>query len=341
MTLDDRKKLILESIIKDYVETAEPVGSRAVVKKHGLNISAATVRNEMADLEEMGYLEQPYTSAGRVPSQLGYRYYVDCMMKKEALSDEEIELLQKILQDNMHEWNDVIEKVSSFLAQVTSYTSFVIFPSISLSEFKHLQILPIEEHRALIIAVTDSGLIMHRKIEVPENIRPDDLDMIGRALNKVFGGKKLKEVSRSDLVLIRDSLKRRRRVIDKVLEAVEYMLTGSKEEKVIISGTLNILNEPEFKDLEKLRKILALLEEDVLLRSIVPEDITDEVEIRIGTENKIEDIKEISMVVSGYHTLGQRGKIGVIGPIRMEYWKAAGTVETVGKVLEQILKERF
>ncbi|MBO8159157.1 heat-inducible transcriptional repressor HrcA [Thermosyntropha sp.] len=341
MTLDARKKLILESIIKDYVETAEPVGSRTVVKKHALNISPATVRNEMADLEEMGYLEQPYTSAGRIPSQMGYRYYVDCMMEKEALSDKEIEILQKILQDNIHEWNEVIEKVSYFLAQVTSYASFVIFPSVSLSHFKYLQILPIEENKALVIAVTDSGLIMHRKIDVPESVTPGDLETIGKAMNKVFSGRRLNDISRSDLRMIRDSLRRRKKFIDKVLDAVEYILTTSEEERLVISGTLNILNEPEFKDLEKLKKILALLDEGVLFKSIVPEDVTDEVEIRIGTENKIEGVKEISLVVSGYNTLGQRGKIGVIGPIRMEYWKAAGTVETVGKILEEILKERF
>ncbi|SHG85328.1 heat-inducible transcription repressor HrcA [Thermosyntropha lipolytica DSM 11003] len=341
MSLDERKKIILESIIKDYVETAEPVGSRAVVKKHGLNISAATVRNEMADLEEMGYLEQPYTSAGRIPSQLGYRYYVDCMMQKETLSEEEIELLQKIIRDNIHEWNEIIEKVSSFLAQATSYASFVIFPSLTLSKFKYLQILPIEDHKALVIAVTDSGLIMHRKIEVPPNIAEGDLETIAKAFNKALGGKRLNEITRTDLMLIRDSLKRRKKIIDRVLEAVEYMLAGSKEERIAISGTLNILNEPEFKDLEKLKKILAILEEDVLLRNLIPEDIKKEVEIRIGTENNIEGIKEISIVVSGYHTLGQKGKIGVIGPIRMEYWKAAGTVETVGKVLEQILKGQF
>jgi heat-inducible transcriptional repressor len=130
MTLDERKKIILESIIKDYVETAEPVGSRAMVKKHDLKISAATVRNEMSDLEDMGYLEQPHTSAGRIPSQKGFRYYVDCMMEKENLNEQETGLLLQLLDDSFQELNEVVRKIGYFLSQITNYTSFIIIPSV-------------------------------------------------------------------------------------------------------------------------------------------------------------------------------------------------------------------
>lgn len=341
MTLDERKRIILESIIKDYVETAEPVGSRSVVKKHALNVSAATVRNEMADLEEMGYLEQPHTSAGRIPSQLGYRYYVDYMMEKESLGEEEIELLHNILRENSHEWSRIVENIGHFMAQITSYTSFIIVPSVALSQFRYMQVVPIEKTKALVILVTDLGVIMHRKIDIPDSATNEDLQIIGKAFNRVFEGKRLRDLGRSDLKMLRNDLRRRRQIIDRTLDAIDLLLQNSGEDRVIISGVLNILNEPEFKDMEKLKKILTILEEDGMLLNIIPQDVGDEVLIRIGNENKADDIKEMSLVLAGYNTAGEMGRIGVIGPVRMEYWKAAGTVESLSKIVEDLIKDKF
>ncbi len=341
MTLDERKKVILESIIRDYVETAEPVGSRAMVKKHGLKISAATVRNEMSDLEDMGYLEQPYTSAGRIPSQKGFRYYVDCMMEQENLDEKETEVLLHLLDDSFEEVNDLVQKIGHFLAQITNYTSFVIVPSVRLSKFKYLQLIPIEPGKALVLLVTDLGVVMHRNIEVPQSITAPDLELIGRMFNQVLAGKKITEIQRSDLQQLRDELKQRRKVIDRALEAIESLLDNSNEERVIISGALNIMNEPEFKDVDKLRKILAFLEEETRLMEMLPESLGDEVDIRIGQENQSEDFKELSFVFAGYETQGEQGKMGLMGPVRMEYWKAVGSLDSVRDIIEEIIKKRF
>jgi len=341
MTLDERKKVILESIIKDYVETAEPVGSRAVVKKHGLKISAATVRNEMSDLEDMGYLEQPYTSAGRIPSQKGFRYYVDCMMEQENLDEKETEGLLHLLDDSFQEVNELVQKIGHFLAQITKYTSFIIVPSVRLSKFKYLQLVPIEPGKALVLLVSDLGVVMHRKIEVPDSMTASELELIGRMFNQVLAGKKITEINRSDLQQLRDELKQRRRVIDRALEAIESLLDNSNDERVIISGALNIMNEPEFKDVDKLRKILAFLEEETQLMDMVPESLGDEVDIRIGQENQSEDFKELSFVFAGYQTQGEQGKMGLMGPVRMEYWKAVGSLDSVREIIEEIIRKRF
>lgn len=341
MTLDERKRKILQAIIKDYVETAEPVGSRAVVRKHDLKISAATVRNEMADLEEMGYLEQPHTSAGRIPSQMGFRYYVDCMMENEEVTEVEVDLLQRVISENIEDWEDVISNVGNFLSHVTSYTSFIIIPSVQSREFRNLQLIPLGQGKALVLLVTNIGLIMHRKIDIPPSVTPQDLEIIGRMFNRSFAYCKLGELTRSDLQRVRDELHNRRKVIDSALEAIDLLLEDSGEEKVIISGALNILNEPEFKDLEKLKRILHLFEEEVLFKNIVPAEVSDEVEIRIGQENMVEDLKEMSLVLAGYKSFGEMGKIGLIGPVRMEYWKAAGTLETVRKIIEDLIAKRF
>jgi len=338
MKLDERKKRILESIIKDYVETAEPVGSRAVVKKHDLKISPATVRNEMADLEEMGFLEQPHTSAGRIPSEQGFRYFVDWMMEKEHLSDSELEMLQKVLTDNNQEWHEIAQSIGNFLTTTTSYTSFVIVPAITLSDFKYIQLVPVDDNRALVLMVTEPGTIMHRKIEVPEKMDQEEFDQLSKGFTRTLAGKKPGDIKRSDLSQLRDRLRQKRQIIDRVLDAIDSLLDNSVGEKVVVSGALNILNEPEFKDIEKIKRVLAILEEDERLRNIIPEQISEDVDIRIGKENEAEDIKEMSLVFAGYRTLGEMGKIGLIGPVRMEYWKAAGSVESVRTIVEDVIK---
>ncbi len=340
MELTERQRRILESIIKDYVSTAEPVGSRAVVKKHGLKISAATVRNEMADLEEMGYLEQPHTSAGRIPSEKGFRYYVDFMMENETLSDEEMGLLQEALDDHLQEWSDVVQRVGHFLSQVTNYASFIIVPSVNLSQFHSLQIIPMQEGQAIVLVVTDIGIILHRRITIPPSMHPDELKKIGDLFNRALRGKSLHEIKRSDLMVLRDEIRHRRQVIDKALEAIDNLLDHSQDDRAVVTGALNIIKEPEFKDLDKLHKVLTIFEEDGQIKDILPDQISKEVTIRIGRENKFEDIKGMSLVFAGYKTAGEMGKMGVIGPVRMEYWKAAGTVESVSRIIDQLLSSR-
>ncbi len=340
MTLDERKRKILDSIVKDYVETAEPVGSRAVVKKYALNLSPATVRNEMADLEDMGFLEQPHTSSGRIPSEIGFRYYVDFIMKKQQLSNEEIELLNKLIDDDTDELNNFIGKIGYFLSQVTNYASFVIVPTIKFREFRSMQLIPLDKNKALVLLVTDTGMIIHRKIEVPNTINHEDLEQIGLVFNKVFKNKKIDEINRSDLQHLREGLKQKRRIVDQALEEIDNLLKNTGDEKLVVSGSLNILNEPEFKDLDKLRKILTLLEANEMFKDVIPAVIGEEVDITIGHENKIDDIKELSLVYAGYKSYGEPGAIGLIGPIRMEYWKAAGTVDAVRSAIEKVFKQR-
>ncbi|HNX29206.1 MAG TPA: heat-inducible transcriptional repressor HrcA [Syntrophomonadaceae bacterium] len=338
MTLDERKRKILESIVKDYVETAEPVGSRAVVKKYALNISSATVRNEMADLEDMGYLEQPHTSSGRIPSETGFRYYVDYIMEKQKLSDTEIDLLNQLIDDNADELNEFIGRIGYFLSQVTNYASFVVVPSVKFKEFRSIQLVPLEKEKALILLVTDTGMIIHRKIDVPGSVEQEDLEQIGRIFNQVLKNKKINGINRSDLQYLRESLKQKRRIVDRALQEIDYLLKNNSDERLLVSGTLNILNEPEFKDLDKLRRILTLLEASDGFKDLIPSNMSEEVDITIGHENKTDDIKDLSLVYAGYKSFGEPGTIGLIGPVRMEYWKAAGTVEAVRSAIEKALK---
>ena len=337
MTLDERKRKILQSIIKDYVATAEPVGSRAVVRKHDLKISAATVRNEMADLEEMGYLEQPHTSAGRIPSEQGFRYYVDCMMENEGLPEEQLEDLKQAITEHVRDLDQVIAHVAQFLSQITRYTAFIVVPSIHASQFRYLQLIYLNPGEALVLLVTDLGLIMHRRIDIPPNVTEEDLESIGKLFNQVFARRRLDALRRTDLQALKEELHQRRRVIDNALEAIDLLLQNSHEERVVISGVLNMLNEPEFKDLEKLRRFLHLLEEEGAIKNNLPQGVGENVNISIGSENP-EEMKDMSVVIAGYKSFGEMGKIGVIGPVRMEYWRAAGTVEAVRNIIKEMLQ---
>ena len=337
MTLDERKRKILQSIIKDYVATAEPVGSRAVVRKHDLKISAATVRNEMADLEEMGYLEQPHTSAGRIPSEQGFRYYVDCMMENEHLPEEQLEDLKQAITEQVRDLDQVIAHVAQFLSQITRYTAFIVVPSIHASQFRYLQLIHLNPGEALVLLVTNLGLIMHRRIDIPPNITEEDLESIGKLFNQVFARRRLDALRHTDLQALKEELHQRRRVIDNALDAIDLLLQDSHEERVVISGVLNMLNEPEFKDLEKLRRFLHLLEEEGAIKNNLPQGVGESVNISIGSENP-EEMKDMSVVIAGYRSFGEMGKIGVIGPVRMEYWRAAGTVEAVRNIIKEMFQ---
>lgn len=341
MTLDERKRAILESIIRDYVESAEPVGSRAIVKKHGLKISAATVRNEMADLEEMGYLEQPHTSAGRIPSEKGYRYYVDCIMKKEKPGNDELTVLHSLLGERMRDWQSVVQKIGQFMAQMTNLASFVILPAVRFNQITSLQLVPLNEGQALLLVVTDTGLVMHRTIEVPHSINAADLQQLGESLTGSLRGKTLASVNQGELRSLRDELKRRRQVIDRALEAVDEFMDDYGDDKVLISGILNMLNEPEFKDLDTLKRVLRLLEENRQIKHLIPDQVGQEVNIRIGRENQEEAIRDMSLVYTGYRSGNEEGKLGLIGPVRMEYWKAAGSLESFQVLIEEIMKKYF
>ncbi len=339
MELDERKKKILESIIRDYVATAEPVGSRAIARKEEIHLSAATIRNEMSDLEQMGYLEQPHTSAGRIPSQMGLRYFVDCMMTQETLTEQEMTSLRNSLLQQINNWNDVVQEVVQFLSRMTNYVSFIILPALRFEQIRNIQLVPLQEGLALLVIVTDMGVVLHQKIPVASSITPEELQAIAQTFSRVLRGRGLNSLHRSQLEILKEQMLKEKRLLDSLLETIDHLMNNSREEKIMINGLMNIINEPEFKNLEQLRSILSLLEEQENLKRLVPDSMGSEVGIRIGKENKETDSQQFSLVFSGLRFSEQIGKIGLVGPIRMEYWKAAGTLDSVRAVLEDILDE--
>ncbi|MDA8233723.1 MAG: heat-inducible transcriptional repressor HrcA [Clostridia bacterium] len=344
MRIDERKQKVLLAIIQDYIATAEPVGSRTISRKTDLGVSPATIRNEMSDLEEMGYIEQPHTSSGRVPSDLGYRYYVDFMMEKQKLSNQEQDFIRHGYESKKTEISAVIQQTSKILSQLTNYTSIVLSPQGGRSAFKHLQLVPLEPGKALVVVVTESGFIHNKIIDIPEKLKQEELIKISQVLNAKLQGHPLEEIKRTLISEIYFELNKHKEIFNIVMELLQNDSPGlAPEDKVCLAGTLNMLNQPEFRQIEKVKTLLSLLDQDDLLRNLMTVNSQEEgVNISIGEENKQEGLRDCSMITATYHIDGQLvGSIGVLGPTRMEYAKVVSIVEYMTQNLEEILRNCY
>ncbi|OPX90517.1 heat-inducible transcriptional repressor HrcA [Pelotomaculum sp. PtaB.Bin117] len=338
--MEDRKQKVLLAIVHDYIATAEPVGSRTIAKKYKLGVSPATIRNEMADLEDQGFIEQPYTSAGRIPSELGYRYYVDFLMRKQELSKEEEELIRREYRAKVRDVGQVIHKTGLLLSQLTHYTAMVLTPRIGISSLKHVQIVYMHQSRAMVIAVMDNGAVQHRMIEIPESITALDMETISRVLNDKLQGLTMKSIKLNLIKEIYSELARHKNVLDIVMELIQDSLTLEFEDKIYLGGVFNMLNQPEFHNVEKIKTMLSIMEQEKLLCDILEGGGEDEgVTVRIGGEIDQWDMRECSMISAPYTVRGRKmGSLGVLGPTRMEYAKVVSVVDYLTKYLSRTLE---
>lgn len=343
MQMDERKKRILLAIIQDYIATAEPVGSRTIARKYELGVSPATVRNEMADLEELGYIEQPHTSAGRIPSDIGYRYYVDCLMEKHQLSSDDQAFIRAGYETKNQEIGQVIQATSNLLSQMTNYTSLVLGPQLTGTAIRHVQLVPVDTGKALVIVINQSGIVQNKMLNIPENITYEDLIQISRILNAKLQGHSVEDIKRTLISEIYFELSKHSEIFDIVMDLLANQSLLKEEERVYLSGTLNILNQPEFRNIEKVKTLLSLLDHEQLLKNMLSETPQDEgVVVKIGGENKVAGIQDCSMITATYHVDGKVvGSIGVLGPTRMDYAKVVAVVDFINNNLSEILTGYF
>lgn len=343
MLLDDRKLKILQAIIDDYINTAEPVGSRTIAKKHELGLSSATIRNEMADLEEMGFLEQPHTSAGRVPSNKGYRLYVDKLMQINELTENEIEKIKNEMDIRINELSQIIRTASVMMSKLTKYTSMAVTPHIKQSAIKAIQLVPIEPGKALLIIVTDSNIVRNCMIRVPDNLAPDYIIQVSNLLNDKLKGYTL-EMLKSRVISseIEQLASLPYSLVKPIFDGIEDLITAIDQPEVYLEGTTNILNFPEFREIQKAKEFLDVLDEKKIISDILINNLDrhNDIIIQIGNENVIDSIKECSLVTTSYN-VGDKviGTIGIIGPTRMEYSKVVSSMNYIRKKINQeILK---
>ncbi|HHV30064.1 MAG TPA: heat-inducible transcription repressor HrcA [Clostridium sp.] len=338
MFLDDRKKKILQSIIDDYISTAEPVGSRTVARKHELGLSSATIRNEMADLEEMGYLTQPHTSAGRIPSDKGYRFYVDQLMRQSELTVEEIYSIKSAMETKINELSQLLKQVSVIMSRITKYTSMAAIPERKNSVLKAVQVVPVERGKALVIVITNAGTVKNSLIKISETVLPEFLISVSNIFNEKLSGLTIEQINlpiiREIEILIGSSQEVLMPILNGVIDCIEQIDSA----EVFLEGAINMLNYPEFSDVDRAREFLNLMVEKDLISRVL-KDISvdnDGVVIKIGKENDIEEMRDCSLVTTTY-TAGNLviGTIGIIGPTRMEYSKVLAAVNFMKKKMQE------
>jgi heat-inducible transcriptional repressor len=338
--MDERKQKVLLAIVQDYIATAEPVGSRTIAKKYGLGVSPATIRNEMADLEEMGYIEQPHTSSGRVPSVRGYRYYVDYLMKKQDLTREEEDLIRSELETKARDVGKVIQRTGQLLSQMTSYTAMVLTQQLGPGTFKHVQLVPMRLSQTMVIVVMDNGAVYHRMIETPDSILASDLDTLSKVLNAKLQGLTMESIKLTLLKELYFEMGKHKHILDLALELIQDSLALKKEDKIYLGGVFNMLTQPEFHNVEKVKTMLSILDQEKLLCELLSGESRDEgVTIRIGGEIKDYDIKDYSVVAAPYMLSGRKvGAVGVLGPTRMDYAKVISVMDYLTKNLSRALE---
>lgn len=333
--LDDRKLAVLRAIVEDYVSTTEPVGSKSLVDRHNLDVSPATIRNDMAVLEDQGFIAQPYTSAGRVPTDKGYRLFVDRLSGIKPLSAAERRAIETFLA-GAYDLDDVVTRTVRLLAQLTRQVAVVQYPSLTHSVIRHIELVPIAPRRLLLVLITDTGRVEQRTVDLPDRTEDESIAHLRAVLNACLDGRRMAEAA-----AMVGELPERIAPVDRpnataVFSVILETLVERHEEKIVFGGTAN-LAAPDFS--RGLRDVLEALEEQVVLMHLLGEagDLAS-LTVRIGAENPVEGLHSTSVVSTGYGTGDQAlAKLGVLGPTRMDYPGAMGAVRTVARYVGQIL----
>ncbi len=335
--MDDRKLRILLAVIDDYVHTAVPVGSRTISRKYETALSSATIRNEMSDLEEMGFLEQPHVSAGRIPTMKAYRLYVDSLLSGGTRA-EEADSVREFFFDRVRQMQDVVESAASALSELTRYTAVVLMPKQLDLKVSCLQLVPMNTGSALLVVITDGGVIRNQVIRVSENLDSDALYAISKVLTSRLAGRTLQQVTEALAIYSRYS-GADQEVCGAIADMASQMARQTGTDTIAVSGSHNILNYPEYSDVDKARAFLSVLETKDKLLSFLPEE-REGFTVRIGPEMGLREMAGCAAVCTSYRIGGgHTGTVGVIGPARMPYGRIIGILETVGDALTGLMGE--
>ena len=334
-SMDERKLRILEAIINDYILTAVPVGSRTISKKYDMGLSSATIRNEMSDLEELGYLDQPHVSAGRIPSAKAYRLYVDELLRTKKLTSSDDDEVRAHFAGRARQMGDVIDHAAQVLSGLTHYTAIVLPPHGHEPKVQTIQLVPVSSVSALVIIVTDSGIVRDTVIRVSDSLDSDTLYAISRMLTGELRGLPLSEAAKH-IPEVSARLRQNEEVLSGVHDLLRNASVGSSH--VAVGGTSNMLSYPEYNDVEKARGFLSLIESRDKLASLMATQ-GGTFTVRIGPETGVPEMQDCSIVTATYSTgTDQAGTIGVIGPTRMQYSRVLSVMSTMGRQLSQLLQ---
>ena len=345
MELSDRKEKILDAIIRSYLETGEPVGSRTISKNTDLNLSSATIRNEMSDLEEMGYINQPHTSAGRIPTDKGYRFYVDNILKDKMseLDEREKKVTEKedLLIEKVDKVEILLQNMAKVLANNTNYATMVSAPKSQENKIKFVQLSVIDENQLLCTVVSDKNHVVNRIIKITQQISQEMIVRLNVALNTVLAGLSLEEINLGVISTLTSQAGELEGLVNEVLKTITEAIATEAQMKIYTSGATNIFKYPELSDKERASQLLTTLEEKSQLTELINEsDEKTGIQVYIGSESPVKSMKDCSVVTATYELEdGFKGTIGIIGPKRMDYEKVVETLRTVKEQLSETFKD--
>lgn len=342
MQLDERKIKIMQAIIRNYLETGEPVGSRTISKYTDLNLSSATIRNEMADLEEMGYILQPHTSAGRIPSDKGYRLYVDTMMEEK---DRELEELKEMMLEKEDKMDNLLKQVAKLLAVNTNYASMISAPAVHKNKLKFIQLSKVDVNQLLAVIVMEGNVIKNNILHISEELSDENILKLNILLNSYLNGLAIEEINLAMISTMKQQAGIHSEIVSDVIDAIAEGIKEEEDLEIYTSGANNIFKYPELADQQRASEIINTFEEKQMLTELVQDTLSDEnntgIQVYIGNETPIQSMKDCSVVTATYELgEGMRGTIGIIGPKRMDYDKVVGTLKTITHQLDELYKKK-
>ena len=347
MELNERKTEILEAIIRNYLSTGEPVGSRTLSKTLDMGLSPATIRNEMSDLEEMGYILQPHTSSGRIPSDLGYRFYVDRLM---ADKEKEVQDMHEMVVEKADQLSELLKQVAKLLADNTNYAALISSPQLHRNKLKFLQLSKVDENNILAVIVVEGNIIKNKMISVDGEMDDDTILKLNLLLNTHLNGLSLEEINLGLITLIKERAGIHSDVIASVIDAVADAVRADEDLEIYTSGANNIFKYPELSDHNRASEIISTFEEknqlgNLIMNSLAADDESEEgekhgIQVYIGNESPIESMRDCSVVTATYD-LGDnmKGMMSIIGPKRMDYEKVANALKTLQDQLDSLYKK--
>ena len=336
--LDDRKKRILQAVVQDYISSAEPVGSRTLARKYDLGVSSATIRNEMADLEMLGYLEHIHTSSGRIPSSKGYRLYVDSLLPVKPVSEDEKAVINKWYYNKVQQVDQVFQETAKIISRLTKNVSLVLAPQLSQAAFRCMQFLPLDDHRVIAVLMTDAGFVENRIMEMPAGAAFEDFQRMAAVINECLAGHTLGAIQKSSLKQIEGEIGDSG-LYESALQLINKALDSQKKERLYLGGTAEMLEQPEYHDVDKVKELLVMLEKDQLMKDILKAHLGDGLTVSIGQENDYSGIKDCSIITATYHLDGELlGSMAVLGPTRMEYGKTMSLLNYMNQNLTEVIK---
>ncbi len=343
MALDDRKRMILQAIVEDYINTAEPVGSRSISKRSELNLSAATIRNEMGDLEEMGLLIQPHTSAGRVPSTGGYRLYVDSLMEKYEMTATEIEEIKQAASMKQKELDQIVRDVAAAFSGITRLPVVGVLPGTEAGVVKNLKVVKIDSETAMLIVSDKSGIIKNKFLKLNHDISDDFADQLTQILNENLSGLTISEINLSNIMEVHSAVGHNFEILTSVMELVHQAVSEIDKKQIFVDGLSNIFRFPEYGNVEKVKELFEVIEDKENLSKIITEAApSTQTKVLIGDEIPIPELKNNSIILTPYR-LGEKlsGVLGVIGPARMDYSKVISALEFFAQQLSTDISKDF